>query len=231
VGGQNTRGWCGTCYKGLDSFKDEGKEGYCNPFDAERKSLPTETAKPQAAENWGMCADWCTPGKKQGAAETLMETGVDLLDFDVCNKLGGQLAFDQKRELCAGKKKEFPIIDTFEMKAECLNSKMKKNKKHKKRTKRDIRDCFKKSNTAKPEIYNYGIETPFNFYLGGQDSCQGDSGGPLITFIHSNGTVRGHTIGAVSRGTGCANLNAPGIFSRVSHHLDWIKKIAGEGTC
>jgi len=229
VGGHNKMGWCGTCYRGLDSFNDEGKEGYCNPFDAERKSKPGETARPKVALNWGMCAEWCRPGTKQGASESLMETGVDLLDFDVCKTLGGELQFDEKREICAGKKKNFPIIDIFEMKAQCMNSKQRWRRRY--RTKRDIRECFKKSNTAKPETYNYGIKTPFNFYLGGQDSCQGDSGGPLITFIRSNGTVRGHTIGAVSRGTGCANLNAPGIFSRVSHHLDWIKKIAGEGTC
>jgi len=237
MGGGTAMGWCGTCYRGLANFNDEGKEGYCDPFDATRKSLPTETSRPESAKNWGMCADWCRPGKKQGASEALMETGVDLLDFDVCNTLGENLAFDAKRELCAGKKKHFPIIDIFEMKDSCINGKKRRRTKVvRKRSKRssvlDIRDCFKKSNTARPETYNYDIKTPFNFYLGGQDSCQGDSGGPLISFLRDvNGVVRGHTVGAVSRGTGCANLNAPGIFSRVSYHLDWIKKIAAEGTC
>jgi len=259
LGGSHELGWCGTCYRGLDSFNDEGKEGYCNPFDSSRKSLPTETSKPTTVQNWGMCADWCRPGKKQGASDSLMETGLDLLDFDVCKQLGSNLAFDQTREICAGKKKHFPIIDIFEMKDSCINrrktkrakkhrAKKRRGKKHRAKKRRgkkhrakrfagggssqlDIRDCFKKSNVAKPETYDYGIKTPFNFYLGGQDSCQGDSGGPLITFRRVNGTVKAHTIGAVSRGTGCANLNAPGIFSRVSHHLDWIKKIAGEGTC
>ena len=42
-----------------------------------------------------------------------METSLELLDFDVCNILGGDLAFDDKREICAGNKKFFPVIDVF----------------------------------------------------------------------------------------------------------------------
>ena len=66
---QNQRGWCGTCYRGVDAEGkppegQEGLEGYCNPYQGNfRPSLPTETAKPTTYKNWGMCANWCTTNK------------------------------------------------------------------------------------------------------------------------------------------------------------------------
>ena len=101
---------------------------------------------------------------------------------------------------------------------------------------RICRICFRKEkskgeNWSKVGRYKYGIKSPYKFFLGGTDSCQGDSGGPLISFSKLDGVMRGYALGAVSRGTGCANFNKPGIFTRVSHHIEWVKKIAGEGTC
>ena len=55
---------------------------------------------------------------------------------------------------------------------------------------------------------------------GGEDACQGDSGGPLA--VRSPIDNRWLLIGVTSWGYGCANVNYPGIWSRVSSVYDWI---------
>ncbi|XP_037032043.1 trypsin-1 isoform X2 [Bradysia coprophila] len=52
---------------------------------------------------------------------------------------------------------------------------------------------------------------------GGIDSCWADSGGPLITPNHS-------LIGVVSTGVGCGRPGLPGIYTRVSKYINWIKQ-------
>ena len=55
---------------------------------------------------------------------------------------------------------------------------------------------------------------------GGEDACQGDSGGPLA--VRNAADTKWVLIGATSWGNGCANVNYPGVWSKVSYVLDWI---------
>lgn len=60
----------------------------------------------------------------------------------------------------------------------------------------------------------------------GQDACQGDSGGPLNARAYHYATQRmiSVQVGIVSWGIGCAIPGNPGVYTRVSAHLDWIRR-------
>jgi len=60
--------------------------------------------------------------------------------------------------------------------------------------------------------------------VGGSDSCQGDSGGPLVSFNEFNGKKKAFLIGVVSRGSGCAFKDKPGLYTKVTKYLSWMSK-------
>jgi len=51
----------------------------------------------------------------------------------------------------------------------------------------------------------------------GKDSCQGDSGGPFM--CHD---LPDQVCGIVSYGEGCGRRGLPGVYTKVSHFIDWL---------
>ena len=58
---------------------------------------------------------------------------------------------------------------------------------------------------------------------GAHGMCQGDSGGPLFVRNRINGRTKHVLAGIVSYGQGCGEKDRPGIYTRISAYLDWIK--------
>ncbi|XP_005355578.1 serine protease 52-like [Microtus ochrogaster] len=57
----------------------------------------------------------------------------------------------------------------------------------------------------------------------GKDACQGDSGGPLVCNKKRNRTTW-YQLGIVSWGVDCGRKNIPGVYTKVSYYLKWIRK-------
>jgi len=153
-------------------------------------------------ESWGYCDYHCNV-KGQHHNNELMENKVSMLTSKECLSFpdmepGGQVDFAADKELCGGK------VITEEQ--------------------RYIRYIW--NNGEYVEDKSGGIEGEVE--IGGGDTCQGDSGGPLIRWVNvkkgAKKTRKAFLIGVVSRGKGCANYNSPGVYSRISFWLPWLRE-------
>ncbi|XP_011693964.1 PREDICTED: serine protease snake-like isoform X2 [Wasmannia auropunctata] len=90
-------------------------------------------------------------------------------------------------------------------------------------------------NASCAKRHNSSIEVPYgitsNMICAGDirnnwstDTCQGDSGGPL-QIKHTESKCLYKVIGITSFGQGCAMIDVPGVYTRVSEYLSWIESI------
>ena len=125
----------------------------------------------------------------------------------------GNYNFYGHYDLCAGRKKKFKTIQEFRKApgGRYVNF-------------NNITNYFGLNKDGKYKL---------DYYVAGSDSCSGDSGGGLYHW--KNGRPR--LIGVVSRGygsgnkDGCAELNFPGIYTRITYFLKWIHENYKDGNC
>ncbi len=72
---------------------------------------------------------------------------------------------------------------------------------------------------------NININSNTQFFAGaidgGMDSCQGDSGGPVA--VRNVEDTEWLLIGITSWGLGCAQDGYPGVYTKVSNYINWIR--------
>uniref|UniRef100_A0A8C4JBN2 HGF activator n=1 Tax=Dromaius novaehollandiae TaxID=8790 RepID=A0A8C4JBN2_DRONO len=77
-----------------------------------------------------------------------------------------------------------------------------------------------------PEVYGIGVSENMlcaGYFDSKSDACQGDSGGPLAC----DENEISYLYGIISWGDGCARVNKPGVYTRVTNYVNWInEKIA-----
>lgn len=78
----------------------------------------------------------------------------------------------------------------------------------------------------------YGATLPKGSICAGEmdkDACSGDSGGPL--YLRLQKPDKAVQIGVVSFGDGCGKAKAPGVYTSVTDHLDWIAESRKSKPC
>ena len=194
-----------TCYTG------RGESGWCY----------TVSDMADNSENWGFCQDHCKykVGTKQFEenilARKLQETKLHILPMAHCRSLIQNRNYDfvGRFEFCAGRKKKFQFIDHY--------------------VKEGNRYLFKSKDKNYLGLNKGNRKYLYEYYVSSSDACAGDSGGGVYQWRNGIPTL----IGVVARGwgsndeTGCAEMNYPGVYTRVMLYLEWIYENSNSGYC
>lgn len=86
--------------------------------------------------------------------------------------------------------------------------------------------CKKSYLNAGERKLDHGVDDDSQLCAGKEnvDTCLGDSGGPLQT-KHTKHEKAYTIIGITSFGKPCLLTNKPGVYTRVSHYVEWIENI------
>jgi len=187
--------WCATCIP----FTKKGDVGYCDPERYLNKGGDDVLKKDKSM--WGFCdvnIDHCNSGRQStSASNRLQEAELRVLKKASCEEKIGKLQnFDKKHEMCTvgAYKRTYRTVAT----------------KQEGRIENNYVWIFDAWDEKGKETERFGSK----------DACQGDSGGPLAQYRGGKFAQ----IGIVSRGSGCADNNIPGIFTDVFAHKYWITR-------
>ncbi|TRY74697.1 hypothetical protein TCAL_06401 [Tigriopus californicus] len=224
-------GWCGTCSIGAKPdmpgfcrhLNPEMNKAHTSDSSQKRRTYFSDAEKmvmPNADRDWGWCGDDCFSFGGFTPSNYLQKVELEILSSRNCDRLARDPKFNSTLELCAGKKIRVRTPKIFEVSPNQSQSPL---------------------ISGTPQAFHFEFigldkdreksgrdDNGTGWILGGKDTCQGDSGGPMWINMDNNGTSgrRSYLIGIVSRGLGCAQLNQPGIYTRVKTFLPWINKLA-----
>ena len=178
-----------------------GQPGYC------RSDLPVKVSVGNLTGNWGVCSQSCRgPSRNFLDYRTLMEVDLVVVNDDRCKSIFKN-KINLTSQFCAGGETSLRVVRFLT---------------------KEVRNSTLKNPVYKFKSMSYAVER--RKALGEKDSCTGDSGGPLWRWVSNKKKKKQQAVlvGVVKSGIGCGQHNFPGIYSRVTHYLDWLYQYVSE---
>jgi len=197
-----------------------GTDGWCG---IKQPGSSDEVSRPTVGKGWGYCTDACRKGVRW--PEQYQSAKLNILKNSECDiflrLINSSTLTQPDKMICAGDKIPIKsVTDTFTYIGEGINMTFKE------------RDSFPDWTPAIVEM-----APGLNYMIGGSGACGGDGGSPLHTKkYHKKKGKKKKLIrilmGLVSGGSSCGQINTPGLYVRIKHYVEWIKKYAStSGKC
>ena len=162
--------------------------------------------------DWGWCDKDCAYRKDTNpSSQQALFVAVNIISQSRCRKMAKERHVNTSIELCAGDDRPVKVPSKFIATPNAA----------------DGASTYQFHKVGRNGSHNLMMGRDERF-LGGKDACKGDSGGPLWSYLGSSDeTRRAFLVGIVSRGSGCAVYNSPGIYTRVRSFVKWIDQARG----